>query len=99
MLLAVAYPLAAARAVEAFGPRAVGAALLALGLAGVGLSRRRSIPGFGIWLRVPAVALPGPALPAGDARFLALGPSAIQAVLGGLVRGSPGGWHQGEGGP
>lgn len=88
MLLAVAYPLAAARAVEAFGPRAVGAALLALGLTGVALSRRRSIPGFGPRLRVLAVALPGLALLAGDARFLALVPAAIQAVLCGLFLGS-----------
>lgn len=88
MLLAVAYPLAAARAVEAFGPRAVGAALLALGLASVVLSRRRSIPGFGLWLRVLAVGLPGLALLAGDARFLALVPAAIQAVLAGLFLGS-----------
>jgi uncharacterized membrane protein len=88
MLLAVGYPLAAARAVEAFGPRAVGAALLALGLAGVVLSRRRSIPGFGLWLRVLAVGLPGLALLAGDARFLALVPAAIQAVLCGLFLGS-----------
>ena len=88
MLLAVGYPLAAVRAVEAFGPRAVGAALLALGLAGVVLSRRRSIPGFGLWLRVVAVALPGLALLAGDARFLALVPAAIQAALCGLFLGS-----------
>jgi uncharacterized membrane protein len=88
MLLAVGYPLAAARAVEAFGPRTVGAALLALGLAGVVLSRRRSIPGFGPWLRVLAVALPGLALLAGDARFLTLVPAAIQAVLCGLFLGS-----------
>lgn len=88
MLLAVGYPLAAARAVEAFGPRSVGAALLALGVAGVAASRRRSIPGFGVWLRVLAVALPGLALLAGDARFLTLVPAAIQAVLCGLFLGS-----------
>jgi uncharacterized membrane protein len=88
LLLAVGYPLAAARAVEAFGPRAVGAALLGLGLAGALASRRRSIPGFGPWLRVLAVALPALALLAGDARLLTLVPAAIQAVLCSLFLGS-----------
>lgn len=88
LLLAVGYPLAAVRAVEAFGPRPVGAALLALGLAGVLASRRRSIPGFGPGLRAIAVVLPALALLAGDARFLELVPAAIQAALCGLFLGS-----------
>jgi uncharacterized membrane protein len=88
MLLAVGYPLAVARAVDAFGARAVGATLLAVGFAGVGLSRRRRVAGFGPPLRALAVLLPGLALLAGDVRFLALIPAAIQAVLCGLFLGS-----------
>jgi uncharacterized membrane protein len=88
LALAVAYPLAAERAVAAFGARAVSAALLALAAAGVFLSRRRAVPGFGLPLRALAVALPALALFAGDARYLALFPAAIQAALCGLFLGS-----------
>jgi len=88
MLLALGYPLAAARAVAAFGPRPVGAALFALGLASFAFSFRRSIPGLGLGLRTLPLALPALALLSGDVRFVALVPAAIEAILCGLFLGS-----------
>jgi uncharacterized membrane protein len=88
LLLAVGYPVAAARAVEAFGSRGVGAALFAVGLASFALSLRRSIPGLGLGLRWLPLALPGLALASGEARFLAAVPAAIQGMLCALFLGS-----------
>jgi uncharacterized membrane protein len=88
LLLAVGYPLVAARAVEAFGSRGVGAALFALGLVSFGLSLRRSIPGLWLGLRLLPLALPALALASGDALFLAAVPAAIQAMLCALFLGS-----------
>jgi uncharacterized membrane protein len=88
MALAIGYPLAAARAVEAFGSRGVGAGLFVFGLASFALSLRRSIPGLGLGLRLLPLALPAFALASGDARFLAAVPAAIQAMLCALFLGS-----------
>jgi uncharacterized membrane protein len=88
LLLAIGYPLAAAEAVEAFGSRAVGAALFGLGLASFALSLRRAVPGLGLGLRGLPLALPALALASGDARFLAAVPAAIQAMLAALFLGS-----------
>jgi len=91
MLVAVSFPLLAARAVEAFGPRVASAAVLVLGLASLALSRRaeRAEPtgatsGRGAWLRALPLALPTLAVASGDERFLRLVPAAIEAVLCGL---------------
>jgi uncharacterized membrane protein len=88
MLVVVGYPLAAARAVDAFGARAVGAVILALGLASFAASLRRSIPGLGLGLRSLPFALAALALVSGDARFVQLVPAAIEAMLCGLFLGS-----------
>lgn len=88
LLLAVGYPLLAARAVDAFGSRSVGAALFAVGLTSFALSLRRSVPGLGLGLRILPLALPALALASGDARFLAAVPAAIQAILCALFLGS-----------
>jgi uncharacterized membrane protein len=88
MLVAVTFPLLAARAVEAFGPRATSGAVLALGLASLALSRRaeRSEPGGattgrGRWLRALPLLLPALTAASGDERFLRLVPAAIEAAL------------------
>ena len=88
MLVAVAFPLLAARALAAFGPRVAGAAVLALGLASLALSRRaersetsRAGRGHGRWLRTLPLALPALALASGDERFLRLVPSAVELML------------------
>lgn len=88
MLVAVCFPLAAAQAIEAFGPRAAGAAVLALGLASLALSGRaeRAEPGgapasTGRWLRSLPLALPALAVTSGDERFLQLVPAVIEGVL------------------
>jgi uncharacterized membrane protein len=88
LLLALGYPLLAAHAVEAFGSRAVGAVLFALGLGSFALSLRRPVPGLGLGLRLLPLALPALALARGDERFLAAVPAAIQAMLCGLFLGS-----------
>ena len=89
MLVAVTFPLLAARAIEAFGPRVASAAVLALGLASLALSRRAERAGptsttasTGRWLRVLPLALPALSVASGDERFLRLVPAAIEAVLG-----------------
>lgn len=91
MLVAVSFPLLAARAVAAFGPRTAGAAVLALGLASLALSRRAErgeaaskAPGFGRRLRFVPLALPALTVWSGDERFLRLVPVAIEAVLCGV---------------
>jgi uncharacterized membrane protein len=85
MLVAMTFPLLAARAVAAFGPRPVGAAVLALGLVSLGLSRRaepvNAAASTGRWLRALPLALPALAVWSGDERFLQLVPAAIEAVL------------------
>jgi uncharacterized membrane protein len=81
VLLALGYPFAVAGALDAWGPRAVAAALLAPGVLSLGWIRRRlalpgSGPAAGGLLVLPALtALTGRALP------LLLMPAAIQAVL------------------
>ena len=87
-LVALCFPLAAARAVELWGARATGALVFGIGLASVLLSRRRSIPGLGPWLRSLALALPGLALISGNVRFLQLVPAAIELALCGVFLGS-----------
>jgi uncharacterized membrane protein len=91
MLVAVTFPLLAARATEAFGPRVTSAAVLALGLASLALSRRAeraeqasAASGRSAWLRVLPLALPALTVASGDERFLRLVPAAIEAVLCGL---------------
>ena len=84
MLVVIGYPLAAARAVEAFGARAVGAALLVVGLASFAASLRRRVPGLGLGLRGLPLALAALAFATGDVRFLQLVPAAIQAMLCGV---------------
>ena len=88
MLVAVGYPIAAARAVEAFGSRAVGATLLAVGALSFALTLRRSAPGFGLGLRSLPLVLAGLALATGDVRFVQLVPAAIEGILCGLFLGS-----------
>jgi uncharacterized membrane protein len=88
LLLAIGYPLLAARAIEAFGSRGVGAALLGIGSLSFVLSLRRSVPGLGLGLRLLPLALPALALASGDARFVAAVPAAIQVMLCALFLGS-----------
>jgi len=89
MLVAMTFPLLAARAVAAFGPRATAAAVLALGLAGLTLSRRAeqgetASGGRGRWLRALPLALPALALASGDERLLRLVAAATQVIMCGL---------------
>jgi uncharacterized membrane protein len=91
MLVAVSFPLLAARAVEAFGPRVASAAVLVLGLASLALSARAeraesasSAPGRARWLRALPLALPILTVASGDERFLRLLPAVIEAMLCGL---------------
>ena len=92
MLLALTFPLLAVWAVEAFGARAAGAGVFALGLAGFALSLRGEgvarVPGFGPALRGCVLVLPGLAALTGDARFLQLVPAAIEALLSAVFVGS-----------
>ena len=78
MLVAVSFPLLAARAVEALGPRVASAAVLALGLGSLVLMRR------GGWLRTLPLALPALTVASGDERFLRLVPAVIEAGLCGV---------------
>jgi uncharacterized membrane protein len=77
MLAALAFPLLAAWAVEAFGLRAASAVVLALGLASLWLARAGS-------LRAVPLALPALALATGDERWLRLVPAVIELALAGL---------------
>jgi len=100
--MAVGYPTAAARAVDAFGSRAVGATLLGVGVLSFVLTVRRArgqavraasgvesgAAGLSVWLRGLPLALPGLALATGDIRFLQLVPAVIEGVLCGLFVGS-----------
>jgi uncharacterized membrane protein len=92
MLLALAFPLLAAWAVDAWGARAAGAVVFGLGLAGFLLSLRRAraaeVPGFGPGRRALLLALPGLAALTGDVRFLQLVPAAIEALLCAVFLGS-----------
>jgi len=81
VLVVTGFPLLAARALEAWGTRATGAVVFAVGLLSFALSVRRRLPGFGLALRSLPLALPGLALLTGDARFLQLVPAAIELVL------------------
>lgn len=84
VLVALAYPLAAAWAVAAWGARVTGAAVFGLGLASFALSLRaggarlRSGPG---WAGALPLALPALAAATGDVRFLALVPALVEALL------------------
>jgi len=79
---AVGYPLAAERAIEAWGTRAVGGALLAAGgLSLALLHRARDLPTGPLPLRAGLLALPALAAATGGAVFLRLVPAAIQAAL------------------
>jgi uncharacterized membrane protein len=88
MLLAIGYPLLAAEAIAVFGPRAVGAALLAFSAASFAAVAQRRVPGLGLPLRGLPLALAALAVATGDARFLALVPAAIQGILCALFLGS-----------
>lgn len=89
MLVALAFPLLAVWALDAFGARAAAAGIFALGLAGFALSLRRApVPGFGPAPRALVLALPGLAALSGDARFLQLVPAAIEALLCAVFLGS-----------
>jgi uncharacterized membrane protein len=92
MLVALAFPLLAVWAMDAFGARAAGAGIFALGLAGFALSLRGEgaarVPGFDPWLRGLLLALPGLAALSGNARFLQLVPAAIEALLCAVFLGS-----------
>ncbi|MEN8183352.1 MAG: hypothetical protein ABFS46_12545 [Myxococcota bacterium] len=79
-LFVVGYPVAAARALEVWGPRSVGAVVLALGSASYALIPR-SLPGPASWLRGLPLALPALAVLTGEVRFLQLVPAAILAIL------------------
>lgn len=88
LLVVIGYPLAAARAVEAFGTRAVGGAILAIGLASFAASLRRSVPGLGLALRILPLGVAALAVATGDVRFVQLVPAAIEAILCGVFLGS-----------
>jgi uncharacterized membrane protein len=89
MLAALAFPLLAMWALDAFGARAAGAGIFALGLAGFALSLGRTpVPGFGPAPRALVLALPGLTAFSGDARFLQLVPAAIEALLCAVFLGS-----------
>ena len=88
MLVVIGYPLAAAHAVEAFGARAVGAAIFGVGLVSFAASRRRSVPGLGLGLRALPLALAALAFASGDVRFVRLVPAAIEVMLCGVFLGS-----------
>jgi uncharacterized membrane protein len=89
MLAALAFPLLAVWALDAFGVRAAGAGLFALGLAGFALSLRGAlVPGFGPGPRALLLALPGLAALSGDARFLQLVPATLEALLCAVFLGS-----------
>jgi uncharacterized membrane protein len=87
MLGALTFPLLAVWAIDAWGPRATGAALFALGLASFALPRPE-VPGLGRASRALLVALPGLAALTGDARFLRLVPAALEALLAAAFLGS-----------
>jgi uncharacterized membrane protein len=87
LVLALAFPLLAVLAIDAWGPRATGAVLFALGLASFALPRPE-VPGIGRSPRALLVALPGFAALTDDARFLQLVPAAIQALLATVFVGS-----------
>jgi uncharacterized membrane protein len=88
MLVVIGYPLVATRAVDAFGARAVGAALLVISLASLIASTRRSVPGLSLGLRVLPLAVAALAVASDDVRFVQLVPAAIEAMLCGLFLGS-----------
>lgn len=80
-LVAIGYPLVAARALHAYGPRQVGAAVLGLGVLSYASSLRRRVPGLGPWLRALPLLLPALAIVTGEVRFLKLVPAAIECIL------------------
>ena len=88
MVVAVSFPLLAARALAAFGPRPIAAVVLALGLASLALARRAegdeqavATAGRARWLRPLPLVLPVAALASGDERFLRLVPAFVEALL------------------
>jgi uncharacterized membrane protein len=91
MLGALVFPLLAVWAIDAWGPRATGAALFALGLASFApwlVRRARPDTRGGLWLRGLVLLLPGLAALSGDVRFLMLVPAAIEALLSAAFIGS-----------
>ncbi len=101
MLVALAFPLAAAEALERFGVRSVSGAVLALGLASflpLAAARGRGgaaagdvsrlLPSFRPWLRALPLALPAWGLVSGDPRALQLVPVAVEAMLAAVFLGS-----------
>jgi uncharacterized membrane protein len=96
MLVALAFPLAAAAALEHWGVERVAGVVLVLGLVSlVALGRggargdaSRLLPSFRPWLRALPLALPAWALVAGDARPLQLVPVAVEAMLAAVFLGS-----------
>jgi len=87
MLGALTFPLLAVWAIDAWGPRATGAVLFALGLASFAFPRLE-VPGLGRASRALLVALPGLAALTDDARFLRLVPAALEALLAAAFVGS-----------
>jgi len=86
LLVALAYPLAMQRILEAWGARAAGGAVLAVGLVSVPIlgSRRHGLPGLSLLPRLALLALPAGAVVTGSALFLRLVPAALQAALAAL---------------
>jgi uncharacterized membrane protein len=86
---ALGYPIATARALEAFGTRPVALALVATGLlAFLPAVGRRPLPGVGPLPRSGLLALPVLAAASGNALFLRLVPAAIHALLASVFLGS-----------
>lgn len=80
--VALGYPLAVGRALEAWSPRAVAAALLAAGLLSFLPARGRyGLPGAGPAARAPLLALPALALATGAAVWLRLVPAGVMALV------------------
>lgn len=78
---AVLYPLAAERALAAWGPRAVGAGLCALGLVSLPFAHGRGPVHVPVALRAALLVLPAVAAVRGQALALRLVPASIQAAV------------------
>jgi uncharacterized membrane protein len=86
LLVALAYPLAMQRILDAWGARAAGGAVLAVGLVSLPAlgSRRHGLPGLSLVPRLALLALPAGAVVTGSQLFLRLVPAALQALLAAL---------------